>query len=179
MIVNPDPLAPAGVSAGRYASSALKSASISITRTLLSCAALSLNAQKSCPAEQPVPALCISVSLPRPSSGPGRSHFCPTSLIDSLLFAARLFSRGGPLPFLNLFSISLRKLLIFSPASVIIGSSPLICRVSTSVVPVLPKHVRRVRLPYPAPEEIPCSRNGYRGSFCAAMDTGEKGIHIL
>ena len=75
----------------------------------------------------------------------------PTSLIDSLLFAARLFSRGGPLPFLNLFSISLRKLLIFSPASVIIGSSPLICRVSTSVVPVLPKHVRRVRLPYPAP----------------------------
>lgn len=41
------------------------------------------------------------------------------------------------------------------------------------------ERVVRFRLPYPAPEETPCSCNGYRGSFCAAMDTGDNGIHIL
>src|SRR5699024_9292319 len=62
LIVKRDPLAPTAASAARSASSARTSASISITKTPPSCAALSLSVPRSCPAGPPAPAPCISVS---------------------------------------------------------------------------------------------------------------------
>ena len=61
-IVKQDPLVPCAASAVRFASSALTSASPSITRTPLSCVVSFLSVPRFCPAEPPAPAPCISVS---------------------------------------------------------------------------------------------------------------------